>query len=137
MFLRCLQPHLKPAWLPEPLHSQLSSHHSLSIYGSAHVSPGAKLTAAFHPGTKTSSRIFPGLYDSCCCLGFAHLHGIWQLGASAVFDRTCLLVTFGCQHLTACGAARAKRAHRCCLRQLLTLLKALVLGNHLWLPVKH
>lgn len=40
------------------------SQHGLSSRGSPCVSPGAKITAGFHPGTETSCKIFPGLHDA-------------------------------------------------------------------------
>jgi len=101
------------AGAPAPPTSPPFSQHSLSSRGSACVSPAAKPTAGFRPGTETSSKTFPGLYGSCCCLSSAHHRGVWQpvCGQEARLCLTepvaCLLVTFACRHLAAC------RAHRC------------------------
>lgn len=63
---------------PAPPTSAPFSQRRLSSSSSTCVSPGAKLTAGFHPGTETSSKIFPGLHDTCCCPGSARRRGLRQ-----------------------------------------------------------
>lgn len=110
-----LQPHAA-AGAPAPPISVPFSQHRLS---SACGRPGAELTAGFHPGTKTPSKIFPGLCDACCRLGSAHHRGIWQparAGGLAVFDRTCHLPDRDLclpRRLATRRAASAKPARRC------------------------
>lgn len=123
---------------PAPPTSAPFSQHGLSSHGSACVSPGAKITAGFHPGTETSSKIFPGLHDTCCCPGSARHRGLWQEAVLCLTEPvTCQLPTVTCRALATCRAAGAERAWRCLPPSPVNPVTSPGLGHHPRLPVSH